>query len=381
MELQPDIVDGATAVGGPFIARRKHHEETPAASGSSGTSSTKSGVPHREHAHSGAYIRLLEQRLNEKDDVIESMREILELRAVRDLEDDTWFYNTKQELESALNSAQSHLNQLLHLSCLISSSHNIPTYYATTATHLRQAKLCPWPRSFTGLLPRRKKFVIHDIMMAYVAQYVVNVSNAESYGFNPTSPLSSFSDGWQMKGKPFLDQPPPKGLPSLEGCYTTEILNFITFQANILKFTIGYIYNSCRSIEGEMKREKLLEGFEEGEKGVGKAVRDWAPQVEIMEHRSKVPIAAWPMHSDQPKNAFPVTKTLKVGMVVNTWELREEIVTSSTIAKVVKKLITSKEREEIKKRAEELGASTRQAVEEGGVSRKELDSFIAHITK
>ncbi|KAH7842906.1 hypothetical protein Vadar_010361 [Vaccinium darrowii] len=35
---------------------------------------------------------------------------------------------------------QSHLNQLLHLSCLI-SSHNIPIHYATTATHLRQVKL------------------------------------------------------------------------------------------------------------------------------------------------------------------------------------------------------------------------------------------------
>lgn len=55
--------------------------------------------------------------------------------------------------------------------------------------------------------------------------------------------------------------------------------------------------------------------------------------------------------------------------------------TSSTIAKAVQKVIASKEGEEIRKRAEELGASTRQAVEEGGVSRMELDSFIAHITR
>ncbi|KAG5515559.1 hypothetical protein RHGRI_036565 [Rhododendron griersonianum] len=93
-----------------------------------------------------------------------------------------------------------------------------------------------------------------------------------------------------------------------------------------------------------------------------------------------VPIAAWPMHSDQPKNAFLVTDILKVGLPIKTWEQRDEMVTSSTIAKAVQKLIASTEREEMRKIAEELGASTRQAVEEGGVSRMELDSFIAHIT-
>lgn len=94
-----------------------------------------------------------------------------------------------------------------------------------------------------------------------------------------------------------------------------------------------------------------------------------------------VPIAAWPMHSDQPKNAFLVTEILKVGLVVNRWENRNELPTSSTIAKCVKRLMTSKEGAEIRKRAEELGGATRQAVEEGGVSRLELDSFIAHITR
>ncbi|KAI8559064.1 hypothetical protein RHMOL_Rhmol04G0145800 [Rhododendron molle] len=151
---------------------------------------------------------------------------------------------------------------------------------------------------------------------------------------------------------------------------------------------------------GEVTKEKLPEGFEERVKEVGMVVRDWAPQVEILGHPSTgefmshygwnscfesitmgVPIAAWPMHSDQPKNAFLVTDILKVGLPVNTWEQREETVTSSTIAKVVQNLIASKEGEEIRKRAEELGASTRQAVEEGGVSRMELDSFIVHITR
>ncbi|KAH7842011.1 hypothetical protein Vadar_000460 [Vaccinium darrowii] len=442
---------------------------------------------------------------------------------------------------------QSHLNQLLHLSCFI-ASHNIPIHYATTATHLRQAKLRfnntthlrnsqlhfhefptpdfisppPTPNRSTkfpthlqptvdssihlrqpmaALLHRisgtaRRVIVIHDLLMSYVVQDVANVPNAESYAFNPTSRFSPYFDGWQLNGEPILEETPPEGLPSLDGCYTTEFINFITLQADFLKFTTGYIYNSCRSIEGayidliakdqfnkliwaigpsnlgsdsdkrnsntpkhnclewldkqapnsilyvsfgttttmtdeeikelaigleqseqkfiwvfrdadkgdifagEVKKGKLPEGFEDRVKEVGIVVTDWAPQVEILGHPSTggfmshcgwnsclesitmgVPVAAWPMHSDQPKNAFLVTDILKVGLPVNTWEQREKIVSSSTIAKVVKKLMASKEGEEIRKRAEELGASTRKAVEEGGVSRMELDSFIAHITR
>ena len=59
---------------------------------------------------------------------------------------------------------------------------------------------------------------------------------------------------------------------------------------------------------------------------------------------------------------------------------RNELVTSTTIAEAVTRLMASKEGEEVRKRAEELGVATQQSVEEGGVSRMELDSFVAHIT-
>ncbi|KAG5552464.1 hypothetical protein RHGRI_010518 [Rhododendron griersonianum] len=50
-------------------------------------------------------------------------------------------------------------------------------------------------------------------------------------------------------------------------------------------------------------------------------------------------------------------------------------------SRVVKRLMASNEGEEMGKRAEEIGAAVQLAVEEGGVSRLELDSFIAHITR
>ncbi|XP_052175841.1 zeatin O-glucosyltransferase-like [Diospyros lotus] len=462
---------------------------------------------------------------------------------------------------------QSHLNQLLQLACLISSYRNnyngamlLQVHYACAATHIHQAKLrfndqsllqaanihfhelrtpvflnpSPDPNAsgaatkfpahlqpsfdsslhlrqpLAALLQKisttaRRVIVVHDALMAYAVQDIATIPTAESYGFNPTSSFSSLFDGWQLMGKSFQIEE-PEGLPSLDGCYTSEILNFIALHSPLLKFRAGTICNTCRTIEGtyldfqrnqhsnkqlwaigplnlalvkdydqsrrlinsqhkclewldkqatnsvlyvsfgtttsltneeikelavglEESKQKFIwvlrdadkgdifegdingeggsaqllpEGYEERIKEVGMVVRDWAPQLEILGHESTggfmshcgwnscmesmsmgVPIAAWPMHSDQPKNAFLVTQLLKVGVAVKQWPLqpdKDEIVSSSTISEAVKRLMASKQGEEMRKRAEKLRASIRQSVMEGGASRLELDSFIAHIT-
>ncbi|KAM3339090.1 zeatin O-glucosyltransferase-like [Capsicum galapagoense] len=151
---------------------------------------------------------------------------------------------------------------------------------------------------------------------------------------------------------------------------------------------------------GEARRVELPEGFEERVKEVGLVVREWAPQPEILAHSSTggflshcgwnsciesitmgVPIAAWPMDSDQPSNSFLVTEILKIGLIVREWEKREELVRASTIENVVRTLMRSKEGDAIRQRAEELGEAVRRSTEKGGASRMELDSFIAHITR
>ncbi|CAK9149786.1 unnamed protein product [Ilex paraguariensis] len=151
---------------------------------------------------------------------------------------------------------------------------------------------------------------------------------------------------------------------------------------------------------GEVRKPELPNGYEERIAGRGIVVRDWAPQLEILGHPSTggfishcgwnscmesmsmgVPIATWPMHSDQPANALLITKVLKVGLVVKDWACRQEIVTSLVVENAVKKLMASTEGDEIRKRAADLGGSIRQSVEDGGVTRMELDSFITHITR
>ncbi|KAL5546354.1 hypothetical protein UlMin_006041 [Ulmus minor] len=149
---------------------------------------------------------------------------------------------------------------------------------------------------------------------------------------------------------------------------------------------------------GEVRKIELPKGYEERVKSRGLVVRDWAPQLEILAHSSTggflshcgwnscmesitmgVPIAAWPMHSDQPTNAVLITELLKVGTFVREWERRNEMTTAAAVENGVKRLMASEEGHEIRKRAEEMGAAVRQTMDD--VGNLELDSFIAHITR
>lgn len=160
----------------------------------------------------------------------------------------------------------------------------------------------------------------------------------------------------------------------------------------------------CTRARACCRSPSLPQGFEErveGE-GMGMVVRGWAPQPQILGHPSTggfmshcgwnscmesigmgVPIAAWPMHSDQPRNAILITLLLKVGVSVGDWDqiAKKQLVSSSMISKSVRTLMASDEGDEMRKRAADLGAALRTSTGEGGVSRMEWDSFVKHILR
>lgn len=147
-------------------------------------------------------------------------------------------------------------------------------------------------------------------------------------------------------------------------------------------------------------KTELPKGFEERVKGVGLIVRDWAPQLEILSHKSTggfmshcgwnscmesitmgVPIVAWPMHSDQPRNRVLITEVLGVGVMVKEWNHMKEMVTALDVENGVRRLMATKEGDEMRKKALKLKNVVQDSMDEGGVSRLEIDSFIAHITR
>ncbi|XP_071686585.1 zeatin O-glucosyltransferase-like [Rutidosis leptorrhynchoides] len=150
----------------------------------------------------------------------------------------------------------------------------------------------------------------------------------------------------------------------------------------------------------EVRRLELPQGFEEQVEGKGLVVREWAPQLEILAHSATggfmshcgwnssmesitmgVPIIAWPMHSDQPRNATLITDVLKIGVMVRDWESMSELVTSSSVENSIRKLMDYEEGNEIRNRARKLGEDVRKSMEEGGVTHMEIESFVAHITR
>ncbi|KAI3952566.1 hypothetical protein MKW92_009873 [Papaver armeniacum] len=162
--------------------------------------------------------------------------------------------------------------------------------------------------------------------------------------------------------------------------------------------------NDVVDANNEVRRIGLPIDFEKRitEGGMGMIVRDWAPQVEILAHPSTggflshsgwnsvveslgmgVPMAVWPMHSDHPWNAVLVTEVLKVGVFVQEWVNRNDIVSATVIENVVRKLMDSDDGKDMKRRAEELSLALRKSVlpEEGMSSTEELDLFIKHISR
>ncbi|XP_071720533.1 zeatin O-glucosyltransferase-like [Rutidosis leptorrhynchoides] len=155
--------------------------------------------------------------------------------------------------------------------------------------------------------------------------------------------------------------------------------------------------------DGESNRKvELPEGYEERveKSGVGVVVRGWAPQLDILGHPSTggfmshcgwnsctegismgVPIAAWPMHSDQPRNALLITNVLGTAIYAREWEQRDKKVDASMVSDVVRRLMVSEEGCAMRKKAEELGVAVRRSVEEGGIMHKELEDFVAQITR
>lgn len=148
------------------------------------------------------------------------------------------------------------------------------------------------------------------------------------------------------------------------------------------------------------RREQLPEGYEKRNADMGLIVRDWAPQLDILAHPSVggfvshcgwnscmesmsmgVPIAAWPMHSDQPMNALLVTSVLKIGVMAREWDRWEEVVAAEAVEGVVRRLMEYEEGKEMRQRAEKLGDAVRGVWSEGGSSLNNLDSLVHHFSK
>ncbi|KAG8371983.1 hypothetical protein BUALT_Bualt12G0019500 [Buddleja alternifolia] len=332
--------------------------------------------------------------------------------------------------------AQGHLNQLLHLSRLIAAVDNLTVYYAAAATFLRQAKLRahhpssiaaikfhefpdipfhnPPPNAnssinfpsqiipsliastnlrqpvyeFVNELSRsfRRVVVIYDSLMAYVVQDMDLIPNADFYRFRSISAISVCS--FEEEEAPDDDSTAEilKEIPSMDGHYPPEFGEFLNLQSSASEIFSGEIYNSSGEIEG-LFLDLLAKRNQE--KKIW-AIGPFNPVLKPENYNSKTHHELLDWLGKQELNSvifisFGSTCSFSDEQVkeiaFGNWASRDELVSSVRVEKVVRKLMGSEEGDGIRKRAKELGDVVKKSLMEGGDTRKEMDSFITHITR
>lgn len=156
-------------------------------------------------------------------------------------------------------------------------------------------------------------------------------------------------------------------------------------------------------LKGEFRSEWLPEGFEERitDQKQGLLVRKWAPQLEILRHKSTaaflshcgwnsvmealsqgVPMIGWPLAAEQSYNAKMMVE--EMGVCVELTRGLGSVVEAVEVSKVVE-LVTDVGGKggEMKRKAVEIGERMKAAMrEEGdrkGSSLKAMDDFVAAI--
>ncbi|XP_030523151.2 scopoletin glucosyltransferase-like [Rhodamnia argentea] len=151
----------------------------------------------------------------------------------------------------------------------------------------------------------------------------------------------------------------------------------------------------------EGREEWLPDGYESRIRNKGLIIRNWAPQVLILNHEATggfvthcgwnsileavtagVPMVTWPVAAEQFYNEKLVTRVLKAGVDIGVkqWVLFSgDSVKSDRVEEAVKRVLVGEEAEEMRRRAKALAEMARGAVEEGGSSWSDLGALIEEL--
>ncbi|XP_068655582.1 probable UDP-glucosyl transferase 73B6 [Aristolochia californica] len=163
--------------------------------------------------------------------------------------------------------------------------------------------------------------------------------------------------------------------------------------------------SGCPFIWVKKKSEVLPEGFEERIKEKGFIINGWAPQILILNHlaiggfmthcgwnsilegiTAGLPMITWPAFAEQFYNEKFVTKVLKIGVGVGTilwvpWEQEDKpIIEREVIQEAVRSImVDGEEAKRMRKKAKELAAMAKMAVQKGQSSYVDLSCLIEEL--
>ncbi|KAL1290509.1 UDP-glucose flavonoid 3-O-glucosyltransferase 7-like [Arachis ipaensis] len=150
-----------------------------------------------------------------------------------------------------------------------------------------------------------------------------------------------------------------------------------------------WVVKRCKKYTEEWNAEE----FEKRMEGKGLIIRDWAPQVLILEHEAVgafvthcgwnstlesvtagVPMVTWPLGAEQFYNEKLVTDVLEIGVPVGT--RLGDCVDKGAIESALKRVMVGEEANGFRNRAKVLALKAKKAVEVGESSYSDLNSLI-----
>lgn len=158
-------------------------------------------------------------------------------------------------------------------------------------------------------------------------------------------------------------------------------------------------------VRGDEDESSIIDGFVN--QGKGLIIRDWAPQVLILDHKAVgafvthcgwnstlegisagVPMVTWPVSAEQFYNEKLVTHVLKIGVSVGAKQWVgffgsrdvSTVVDRNAIETSLKKVMKGEEAESVRARAQAFARMARKAVEEGGSSHSDLNALIQQLS-
>ncbi|KAL5705636.1 hypothetical protein ACHQM5_023915 [Ranunculus cassubicifolius] len=181
-------------------------------------------------------------------------------------------------------------------------------------------------------------------------------------------------------------------------------LQLLEFAKGLEAANVSFIW-VIRLLVNDEDSQFLPEGFEERMEGKGLIIREWAPQMVILDHPAVggfmthcgwnsaveaicagLPMITLAFSSEQFNNQNFVTEVLKIGIkagnkVWKIWvEPEDVLVKSDRIVEVVKELMgDGEEAQERRRRAKKLAEMAKKAVEEGGSSYNNITSLIEEL--
>ncbi|KAL2507326.1 UDP-glycosyltransferase 88A1 [Forsythia ovata] len=144
----------------------------------------------------------------------------------------------------------------------------------------------------------------------------------------------------------------------------------------------------------ELDLDSLIRiGFLDRTKDLGFVVKSWAPQVEVLNHKSiggfvthcgwnsvleavcaGVPMVAWPLYAEQRFNLVILVEDLKLALRIK--ESEDGFVTAEEIESRVRELMDSDEGKSLRKLTKEKAAEAKAAISEGGSSIVDLVKLV-----